>query len=178
MRRINFFIAVSAFSFLMLCLPGIASAQYGGYDPYGRNGGYGNGQYDPYGRGGDMRSVIRDLKHRAGQFQNELDRDLDHSRYNGTRREDEINDLAKDFRNAVNRLNDNGRSGDIDRVLDLGYQIDRSVGRSGIGYNTRSIWQGIRYDLDALRNGYGYDNRNRNRGYRNGRNNLPSWWPF
>ena len=52
------------------------------------------------------------------------------------------------------------------------------IGRGRIGYNTQNIWQGIRYDLDALRNGYGYDDRNRDRGYRNGRNNLPSWWPF
>jgi hypothetical protein len=187
MRRINFFIAISAFSFLMLCLPGIASAQYGGYDPYGRNGGYGNGQYDPYygrngrnnnGRYGDMRSVVRDLKNRAGQFERALDRDLDNSRYNGSRREDQINALARDFRNAVNRLDSNGRSGDINRVLDLGYQIDRTIGRSRIGYSTQQIWSGIRYDLDALRNGYGYNDRNRNRGYGNNRNNLPGWWPF
>ena len=183
MRRINFFLAVSAFSLLMLCLPAVASAQYGNYDPYGRNGGYGNGQYDPYGRNGgygnngDMRSVVRDLKHRAGQFERELDRDLDHGRYNGSRREDDINRMASDFRNAVNRLNSNGRSGDVNQVLNLGYQIDRNLRRARVGSNTQNIWSGIRYDLDALRNANGYQN-NRNGGYGTGRINLPSWWPF
>ena len=177
MRRINFFIAISAFSFLMLCLPGIASAQYsrnGGYGGYG-NGGYNNG------RNSDMRSIVRDLKSKAGQFQRELDRDLDHSRYNGSRREDQLNNMARDFRNAVNRLNGNGyaNSSDVDRVLNIGYQIDRTVGRGRVGYNAQSVWSSIRYDLDALRNSNGYyDRNNRNRGYGTGRNNLPSWWPF
>ena len=163
----------------MLCLPGIASAQYGEYDPYGRNGSYGNGGYGNY---GDMRSVVRDLKSKAGQFQRELDRDLDHSRYNGTRREDQINQLARDFKSVVNRLNsngyDNGRSNDINRVLDLGSQIDRTIGRGRAGYNAQNLWSGIRYDLDALRNANGYNNRNRNGRYPNNRNGLPSWWPF
>jgi hypothetical protein len=184
MKRVHYFIAVSAFSFIMLCLPGIASAQYGGNDPYGRNGGYGNGGYNNGRYNGDMRSVVRDLKNRAGQFQRELDRDLDHSRYNGTRREDQINDLARDFKNAVNRLNSNGYDDgrEIDRVLDLGNQIDRTVGRGRIGYNAQNVWSGIRQDLDALRGSNGYNDRNRsrrgNRGYGNGRNNLPNWWPF
>ena len=180
MRRFNFFLAISAFAFLMLCLPGIASAQYGGYgngqyDPYGRNGGYGNGQYGNY---GDMRSVIRDLKHRAGHFERELDRDLDHGRYNGTRREDQINQLAHDFKVAANRLNSNGngRNNDVNHVLDLGYRLDREVSRGRLGYNAQNAWSGIRYDLDALRNSSGYYNRNRNGGYRT--SNLPSWWPF
>jgi hypothetical protein len=178
MRRINFFIAISAFSFLMLCIPAIASAQYGQYDPYGRNGGYGT--YGRYGNYGDMRSVVRDLKHKAGQFQREIDRDLDHSRYNGTRREDQINQLARDFRNAVNRLDNNvyNDQRDLNRVLDLGYRIDRTVGRGRVGYNAQNVWSGIRYDLDALRNANGYNNRNRNGTYRTNRNGLPSWWPF
>jgi hypothetical protein len=183
MRRINFFIAINAFSFLMLCLPGIASAQYGQYDPYGRNGGYGNGGYNGgYGNYNDMRSVVRDLKSKAGQFQRQLDSDLDHSRYNGSRREDQINQMARDFKNAVNRLNsngyDNGRSNDVNRVLDVGYQIDRTMGRGRVGYQAVNIWSGIRYDLDALRNGSGYNTRNRNGRYRTNRNGLPSWWPF
>jgi hypothetical protein len=89
--------------------------------------------------------------------------------------------MARDFRNAVNRLNSNGygNGNEVDRVLNLGYQIDRTVGRGRIGYNAQNIWSGIRYDLDALRNSSGYyDRNNRNRTYRTGRNNLPSWWPF
>ena len=50
MNRVKNFITIAAFSFLVLGLPAMASAQYGQYDPYGRNGGnnnggYGNGSY-------------------------------------------------------------------------------------------------------------------------------------
>lgn len=190
MKNIKNLIAISAFSLLVLSLPAIASAQYGnpngGYNNGGyNNGGYNNGQYGNY--GGDTRSIVRDLKNRAGQFQHQLDRDLDHSRYNGSRREDQINQLARDFKNAVNRLNSNGSynnggSGEVNRVLNLGSQIDRSVSRSGISYNSQNIWAGIRNDLNALGNGNGYNNNNRNNNgngpYGNGRNNRPSWWPF
>src|SRR5580765_477751 len=107
MKSLKDWLVVGAFSLLILGIPAIASAQYNGqYDPYGRNGGYNTGQYGNYGNYGDMRSVVRDLKHRASDFQRQLDRDLDHSRVNGTRREDQMNQMARDFKNAVNRLSE------------------------------------------------------------------------
>jgi hypothetical protein len=187
MNRIKVWVAISAFGLLVLGLPAIASAQYYPNDPYGRNGGYNNGQYGRnggYGNYGDMRSTIRDLKNRTRDFQRELDRDLDNSRYNGTRREDEINRLARDFRNAVGRLNDNGNydrrnDSEVRRVLDLGYQIDRSIGRSRMSYGAQGLWSGIRRDLDVLRSSSQYNSGGYNNGrYGNGRNGLPSWWPF
>src|SRR5205085_9639573 len=137
-RLIKNLVTTAAFALLILGVPAIASAQYGGYgngqyDPYGRNnGGYNNGQYGNY---GDMRSIVRDLKTRSRDLTHQLDRDLDHSRYNGTRREDEINNLANEFRNAVNRLSDSnnnygnyGRRDDrVDRVMNLGSQLDRAL---------------------------------------------------
>jgi hypothetical protein len=192
MNRIKNLIAITALSLLVLGLPAIASAQYRDRDDddYNRrNGGYyGNGQYGQYGQYGDMRSIVRSLKNRTKDFQRELDRDLDRSRYNGTYEEDEINDLVKDFRSAVYDLDNNDRqnSNEVNRVLDLGRQVDRVVYRMRLGYNTENLWQAIRNDLDALGN-YGYDNRNnrrnRNGGWNNGRwgkggVNKPSWWPF
>ena len=186
MKSLKNWLVVGAFSLLILGIPAIASAQYNGqYDPYGRNGGYNNGQYGNY--GGDMRSVVRDLKHRANDFQRQLDRDLDRSRVNGTRREDQLNQMARDFKNAVNRLSENNnnygygrRDGNIDNVLSIGSQIDRQVGRNGMSYQSQSIWSGIRNDLSALGNGSGgYNNNNRyptNTRYPS--NNRPSWWPF
>ena len=189
MNKVKTLITVSAFSLLVLCLPAIASAQYGN-GGYG-NGGYNNGQYGNYGNYGDMRSVLRDLKSRTNDFQHQLDRDLDHSRINGSRREDQINQLAKDFKSSVNRLNTNGNyvTGDVNRVFSLADQIDRTMGRSNIGYNSQNLWGSVRSDLNALR-GNGYNNG----GYNNGRNNYPnnnrngngtwnngrrpSWWPF
>lgn len=185
MNRIKNFITLAALSLMVLALPAIASAQYRDRDDddYNRrNGGYyGNGQY---GQSGDMRSIVRNLKNRTKDFQRELDRDLDRSRYNSTYQEDEINDLVKEFRDAVNDLDNNDRqnSNEINRVLDLGRQVDRVMNRLRLGYNTENLWQVIRRDLDALGND-GYDNRNRRNRNGNGRwgkggINKPTWWPF
>jgi len=172
MRRINFFITISAFSLLMLCLTGVASAQY---DPYSRNGGYNSGGYGngSYRANRDMRSVVGDLKRKAGQFQREIDQELDHSRYNGTRREDQINQLAREFKNATNRLSSNVYTdqSDLNRVLDLGFQIDRTMGRGRVGYRAQGVWSGIRADLDLLR----IASRDNGR-FRNNRAGLT--WPF
>jgi hypothetical protein len=185
MKRIKNFIALAALSLLVLGLPAIASAQYRDRDDddYNRrNGGYNNGQYGQYGYYGDMRSIVRNLKNRTRDFQRELDRDLDRSRYNGTYQEDEINDLVKDFRDAVYDLDNNDRqnSNEVNRVLQLGRQVDNVMYRLRLTYHTENLWRGIRNDLDALGD-YGYDNRNnrRNRGrWGHGGINKPSWWPF
>jgi len=177
MTRFRSLITIAAFSLAILCLPAIASAQYNG--GYGSYGGYNNRGY------GDMRSVVKDLKNRSKDFQRQVDRDLDNSRYNGSRREDEINNLAQQFRNAVNRLDNNGRSSNNDyrmqEVFNIASQIDRSIGRRGLSYNSQGIWQGIRADLQQLgqyNGGGGYNNRGtrNNGGWNNG--NRPSWWPF
>ena len=199
MKRVKNLILFGAFSLLVLGLPAIASAQYGQYDPYGRNGGYNNGRYGNYGNYGDTHAIVHDLKKRAKEFQHQLDRDLDHSRYNGSRREDQMNELAREFSDETNHLKSGNGNKDyyrIQRVLDLGRTIDRSISRSGIGNNAQNIWSGIRYDLDVLGQAYGYNgnyrHRNRNypnnypnndpnnypNNYPNNRGNLPSWWPF
>jgi len=195
MNRIAKFFSITALSLLVLGLPAIASAQYGGYGypsgggygyPSGGGYGYPNGGYGNYGSYGDQRSLVRSLKDKTREFQRQLDRDLDNSRYNGTRQEDEINRMAKDFRNAVNDLDSNGRDYNrIQRVEITGSQLDRLMsGRGGrIGYNTQQIWQSIRYDLQQLGGGnYNNGRGGRNNtgtwgsgGYNNGR---PSWWPF
>ena len=195
MNRVKSFISIAAFSLMVLCLPAIASAQWGGNNG-GYNGGYGgnNGNYGNYGNYGDMRSTVRDLKNLARDFQRQLDRDLDNSRYNGSRREDELNNLAQQFRTAVNRLdsnnyNSNGRYDNrsdyrMQEVFNLANQIDRSIGRRGLSSNSQNIWQRIRNDLqqlDRYNGGYnnGRGNTRNNGGYNTGnRNSLPSWWPF
>ena len=192
MNRVKGLIAIMAFSLLVLCLPAIASAQWGNpNDPYGRNGGYNNGGNNngQYGNYGDMRSIVRDLKGRSRELQKHLDRDLDNSRYDGSRREDELNDLARRFKNEVNGLSESNnnygsghRDNRVDRVLDLGSQLDRALSRTRLDYHVQELVNGIQSDLNALRNAYGYNNgrnnRNGNGGGGNSRNNRPSWWPF
>lgn len=194
MKSLKNLITITAFSLLVLCLPAIASAQYGNpNDPYNRNGGYNNGSYGNggYNNGqyGDMRSVVRDLKRQTRELQRHLDRDLDNSRYNGSRREDQLNAMAKQFRTAVNRLsesNNGPNDNDVRRVVDLGRQLDRNFSRSDLDYHIQEIWSNIQNDLRALDGSSRYNNGNNrnNRNYpnnyptNNNRRNLPSWWPF
>lgn len=195
MNRLRSLLTLSVFSLLILGLPSLASAQWGNNrndnrrdrndDYYGRNR---NGNYGGYGNS-DMRSVLSRLKQNTRNFVNNLDRSLDNSRYNGRNREDRINDIAKDFRNAVNRLDSNsGRYGnnnsnnEMRNALNLANRLESAFRNAGLrNYNMLNQWNYIRQDLNTLA-GYGYNdpyNRNRNRTNNgNRRNNLPFPLPF
>lgn len=179
---------MAAFSLLVLGLPAIASAQYRDRDRdddrYGNNGGYNTGRYGNYGNG-DMRSTLRNLKNRARQLERQIDRELDHSRYNGSDREDQVNQLARSFKDAVNNLDNsyyNRNDNEVRRVMNTASQLDRAISRSRLSSNVQNQWSAIRNDLHALGIGYGYNNNrgrgNRGRGNNNGGYNTPSWWPF
>lgn len=193
MRNIKKWLALGAFSLLVLGIPAVASAQWGGgqYDPYGRNrGNYPNNS----GYWGNANTTIRSLKQKTRDFTRQLDRDLDRSRLNGTRREDQINQIASRFRDAVNDLDNNYYNNNRDyyrndnemrRVYDLAAQIERAIGRANISFQTRNLWNSIRSDLQVISRGYNTDNGRRNRGWGNGsgrgntgRIGLPNWWPF
>lgn len=189
MRNFNRWVAMGVFSLLVLGIPAIANAQWrdrdrGRYDDRG----YNNGAYGNYGNYGNMSNVVRSLKQRTREFVRQLDQDLDYSRANGTRREDQINEQAKRFRDAVSRINNNGnnnnwgrRDNNIERALQIGSQLDRAVSRVRLSYQSQALWSSINRDLQMLGNGYGYDTRN-NRGNRTGggwnNGRMPSWWPF
>lgn len=192
MKRINILISTVAFAFMVLSLPAIASAQFGQNNPNNRNGGYNNGgynndRYGGYGNNNDMRSTLRDLKSRSKQLQRQIDRELDRGRYNGSDREDRINDLARRFKDSVNDLDNsyyNRNDNEVRRVMDTASQLDRAINRSDLSYNVMNQWSAIRNDLRVLGinyNGRGHGNRgrgNNNGGWNNGGYNKPSWWPF
>jgi hypothetical protein len=192
MNRVKRITGLIAFSLMILSLPAIASAQWRDDDRYGNdrygndrygNGRYGNGQYGNY---GDMRSTIRNLKNKSNRFERQADRELDRSRWDDTRREDNFMGLVRDFDDAVDELNNSRsrqNSDEVQRVLNLGSRIDRQMARMRVSGNLTQLWNAIEYDLNTLGNAYGYNNGRRNRGYGNGRgngntNNLPNWWPF
>lgn len=191
MNRYKSLFAVFAFGLLVLTLPSIASAQWGGNnrrddDYYGRNN-------------RNLNSTIRNLKNRSRSFERRIDRELDRSRINGSRREDRINDIAADFARAADDLdnrydnrNDYGRSqSEARRVLQLGSQLDRALGRMRLTNGIENDWNRIQQDLRVLANAYGGyyndddDYRNNRRGrnnrddddyYGNGRNNRNGDW--
>lgn len=174
MNRFKSLVAIFAFSLLILALPAAASAQW--RNNRNNNDNYGNRNNR------NLQSTVRNLKSRSRTFQRVLDRELDNSRYDDRNREDRLNDLARDFRNAVNDLDGNydsrrdynNNSDEVRRVLQLGMQIDRALSRTRLGYNVQSMWNDIRQDLRVLAGAYNNNNRNN----RNRRNNRDDDWDY
>lgn len=179
MNRIKSLLGVFAFALLVLSLPTIASAQWGGNnnrrdrdDNYGRNGGYNN-----YG----MRDAVRTLKRDTKDFVNFVDNALDRSRIDGRGTEDRINALAKDLRSAADRLEsryddrDPYRSqSEFQNVVNIASRLDRELRRVRLGYNIDNYWNHIQNQINQLSNSY------RGRG-NNNRNNRGGWgnrFPF
>lgn len=180
-------LSIFAAAILALCLPALAAAQGGYYPDYGRNRN-GNSRYDER----YLKDSINRLDRLAKDFERDLDRGLDHSRVDGTRREDRINAQGHDFRRAVSSLKSNfgngrdlGRSRDeAQRVLQEARQFDR-IGRGrGVDNRVASEWSQIQRELNIISDAYGlgYNNGGYNNGgyYPNGRNNPNNrnneWW--
>lgn len=177
--------SIFAAAAMALCLPMLAAAQ-GSYDPYGRNR---NDNYRRNGRYDDryLRDSIHRLDRLAKDFEKEVDRSLDRSRRDGTRREDRINSEASQFRDAVGNLKSSFGSGrDLDRsrdeaqrVLQEARQLERvGFGRGGNG-RVGSLWSEIRRELNVIGNAfgsYGYNDDTYRNDRRNRNNNNDDWW--
>jgi hypothetical protein len=191
--------SIFAAAILALCLPVLAAAQGGyGYPDYGRNRNGNYGRYDER----YLKDSINRLDRLAKDFQNDLNRALDHSRINGSRNEDNLNAQAQDFRRAISNLKsrfgngrDLSRSRDqAQRVLDEAQQFDRLGRGRGIDNQVASDWSQIQRELQTISDAYGIgyggynnggyypnDRNNRNDDYRrnnpnNNRNRNNDWW--
>jgi hypothetical protein len=182
MNRFKNLLAVFAFSLLVLGLPSFASAQWGNRDRddnYGRGGGYNHGY---------VNSAVKRLRNDSRNFERRLDRELDRSRINGRVREDQINRLARDFKNAADRLEKRfDNRGNLSRsqnearqVLMIGEQLDRELRRLRTNSSIQNDWNRMRQDMSVIANAYGFNNRNYPRGNTNGdwRNRIPFPFPF
>jgi hypothetical protein len=168
---------------LALFVPVVASAQY-------RNDQWGRPDYRRDRDNRYVRDSIQRLDRLAKDFEREVDRDLDHNRrVNGSRREDQINREAHDFRTAVGDLKsafgngrDMSRSADeAQRVLRQGNVVERVLPRQFASSRLSSLWSQVRTELNEISNAYGYrgsiygdDDYGRGRRQDN-RNNVP-WW--
>jgi len=179
-------LSIFAAALLALCLPVVATAQWGGYpDNRYPNNRYPNGSNGSYGRYDDryLKDSVQRLDRMAKDFENNMDRALDRSRVDGTRREDEINQVVHDFRRAAGNLKSrvgNGRdlnrsANEADNVLRLADQIDR-LGARRLDSRTASEWSQIQIELRTISDIYGlnYRGRNGNDDWNRGRNNRNS----
>jgi len=104
---------------------------------------------------GDLKQTIKRLEEDSDRFAKSLDNDLDHSRINGSRREDEINSYVHKFEEATDHLKDRyedrGTAPGLAReVLERGRAIDRFMRRNRTGMNSEADWRNVRASLERL----------------------------
>ena len=185
-------------------LPAAASAQWNRDRDYRRDRRDDDYRNDRNRRNGNydtryLRDVAERVRDSARNLERDVDRLLDNSRVNGTRREDRINNEVKEFRQAADRFR--SRVGDNGNDRNRGYQeaqylmqaannTERMLSRLRVDSRTYSDWRQIKQDLRTISNAYGlgyYGNddgyyRNGNGGYdpRNNRNRRndrdDNWW--
>jgi hypothetical protein len=111
-----------------------------------------------------LRNVARRIDSRSRDFQRNVDRLLDDSRYDDSRREDDINQLVRSFRSAADRFRDRaGDSNDLSRsenearqLLEAASVINRNIRRVRLDGRTASDWSQIRNDLRTVADIYGF----------------------
>jgi hypothetical protein len=91
----------------------------------------------------------------ADNFRKSLDDALDRSRFDGTNREDNINEFVRSFEVATDNLRknfDDGRpaSSDAAEVLERAARVDRFMRRHALTPRAQSDWTYVRESLDQL----------------------------
>jgi hypothetical protein len=147
MRRtlLHLFVAASAFIFIF-SMANSASAQR-------RDGRMARGQ---------VRLMVDNLENRMDVFVREYDNSLDHSRLNGSNREDWLNRRAQSLEQATDALrNDFDRHNDwydsrqaVSYCLNVALDIDRNMSGLRLDHATRNNWEHVRGELNTLADVY------------------------
>jgi hypothetical protein len=103
----------------------------------------------------EVEDVIHRLENQSEKFRKSLDSALDKSRFDGTRREDDINAFVKDFNKETKTLHDHfdshkSTASDVQTVLDSAAQIDQFMRRNRLKEDAQEDWAGLRAYLDEL----------------------------
>lgn len=103
----------------------------------------------------DVKSLLERIEQRADVFHRDLDDWLDRSRFNETRREENVSEYVNNFESATDVLRrkfDDGSSvaTDVETVLRQGAVIDRFVNRNRAPASLQNQWRLIRNDLTSL----------------------------
>ncbi|HEX8163518.1 MAG TPA: hypothetical protein VF538_16730 [Pyrinomonadaceae bacterium] len=108
-------------------------------------------------------AVIRRVEDRADNFVRVFDNALDNSRLDGRRREDRLNERARELEQATNDLRrefDRRESyadtrPEVNRCLNIASEINVAVRRRRLGGNAEQQWRMLRAELNALADVYG-----------------------
>jgi len=103
----------------------------------------------------EVEAIIHRIEHQSDVFRKSLDSALDKSRFNGTRREDDINSFVREFYQETKRLHDHfdshkSTANDVTTVLDRAAQIDQFMRRNRLRREAQRDWSTLRQYLDDL----------------------------
>ena len=106
-----------------------------------------------------MRQIFNRLETRTDRFSNLVPNALDNSRIDGTRREDNINQLVTDFEYATDQLkerfeNRQSTMTDAQLVLQRGALINTFMNNRRLNNRTERAWAQVRTELNRLANAY------------------------
>ena len=107
----------------------------------------------------EVEKIIRRIEQQSDRFRSSLDSALDKSRFNGTRREDDINSFIKDFYEQTKRLRhqfDSHKSAapDVQAVLERAARIDEFMSRNRLSGKAQEDWSTLKTYLDELASAY------------------------
>lgn len=113
-------------------------------------------------RRANLDRIITRVEQRVDRFTGQLNDSLDNSRLNGTRREDNLNDRARDLESATDELrrefdrNDSKQENraEVQKCLDIASDINVAVRNRRFSRATETNWANVRAELNALARAY------------------------
>lgn len=107
--------------------------------------------------------LIRSVEDRVDVFVRQFDISLDNSRLNGSRREDNLNQRARDLEGATDELRRefdrrdrwNENRDEVSRCLNIASDINVAMRNRRLNRATENNWANVRAELNALARVYG-----------------------
>jgi len=112
----------------------------------------------------EVEQIIHRVEKQSDRFRSSLNASLDKSRFNGSRREDDINAFVKEFYQETKRLHDNfdhhkSTAPDVESVLERAARIDGFMSRYPLTSRAQDDWAALRTNLDELAQAYNVSSR-------------------
>lgn len=106
----------------------------------------------------NVSDIIRRVEEDSNRFRQDLDRDLDRSRLDGSKKEDRINEDVRRFEDALDRLrrefdrNDSWweSRNNVQVALDAARPVETRLRNNTFSSNVQNQWRNLRRDLNKL----------------------------
>lgn len=144
------------------------SRRYGDRNRYeDRNGnndrsGYEDRRYQQRYTKNQVSTIIRQVEENSNRFRRDLDRDLDRSRIDGSRREEQINEDVRAFENAFNNLRREFNSNNswwesrnnVQTAIDSARPVETRLRNNQFSRTVQNQWRNLRISLNKLASTY------------------------